>query len=436
MNSTINKSKTVNFADVAHGTLIFDKSDRVESLILELIDTKWVQRLRRISQTGNTKFVYMFAEHSRFGHCLGVAYLSSLLLKHLANQKNDILKEYGEAISAAAILHDIGHLAPGSHLAEHVWTSSESIVRHEQLTKRIIAEDPEIGLILDRRGSQIKQTAIDILTEAKDLPPWTVSLISGGGWNADRGNWSIVDSVMCAVTYGRYNVTALIDAFRLTDEGELVIQESRVDALTHFYVARNSMYRQVYQHRVLQTADSMTKALVRRIRSINPNDIFKDPVMDRILFKPGYQEDLSLEELFQIDEAWWQYHLNHWRQAKDSIIKDLALRLRDRNLLKTIHLDLDIEGELSSNSKKLIEEAQSECKKQGFDPDYYSVLIKEKDKHLGKVETPPRILRESGELVDVRTVEPLVSLLSEKSRLSKAWLAVPSEVKIALGKMR
>jgi HD superfamily phosphohydrolase len=76
--SNLNKSKTVNFADVAHGTLIFDKANSWDALILKLVDTAWVQRLRRISQTGNTKLVYMFAEHSRFGHSLGVAYLMKI----------------------------------------------------------------------------------------------------------------------------------------------------------------------------------------------------------------------------------------------------------------------------------------------------------------------------------------------------------------------
>ena len=102
----LNKSKTVNFADVAHGTLIFDKGNSWDAIILKLIDTAWVQRLRRISQTGNTRLVYMFAEHTRFGHSLGVAYLASLLLKHLEGDNPEIVAEYGPAVAAAAVLHE------------------------------------------------------------------------------------------------------------------------------------------------------------------------------------------------------------------------------------------------------------------------------------------------------------------------------------------
>ncbi len=436
MNTSINKSKTVNFADVAHGTLIFDKGDKNESLILELIDTKWVQRLRRISQTGNTKFVYMFAEHSRFGHSLGVAFLASTILKHLSHQRQNEIELYGEAIVAAAILHDVGHLAPGSHLAENVWSRKSGIFRHELLTQKIIEQDPEISQILSKRDPNLCSMVNRILAEDPSLPSWTTSLISGGGWNVDRGNWSIVDSVMCAVTYGRYNVTALIDAFRLTDAGQLVIQESRVDALSHFFVARNSMYRQVYQHRVLQTADSMTKILVERLRESDKELSFRDEIMDKMLYSESYQDNLSLEELFQIDESWWNYHLAHWCYSSDDIVKNLALRLRDRKFLKTINLSLNKSGGLSKDSLAVVEQAKKECLALDLDPNYYCLLIQEKDKHLGKSETPPKVLREDGSLIDAVDVEPLIAILSEKSKATKAWLAVPKEVKLSLGKNR
>lgn len=436
MDISIHKSKTVNFADVAHNTLIFDKLDPVESLVLELIDTAWVQRLRRISQTGNTKLVYMFAEHSRFGHCLGAAYLACMLLKHLSHQQKEEVEKYSLAVAAAAILHDVGHLAPGSHLAEHVWAQGSQIAKHEALTQKIVLFDPEISQILAARSPSLPQLVADILGEAAYLPSWVTSLISGGGWNVDRGNWSIVDSVMCAVTYGRYNVTALIDAFRLTDQGQMVIQESRLDALTHFFVARNSMYRQVYQHRVLQTCDAMTRTLVRIIREKKPCDLWKDTIMEKMLFSEDYQNNVSLEELFLIDESWWLYHLSHWCSSKDKDIADFSRRLRDRKIFKTISLDLDQGGDLTTNARQVVNDSERICAEYGYLPKYYSLLIKEKDKHLGKPETPPRVLRETGEIVDIKDIEPLTAYLSEKSKSSRAWLAVPKEIKEKLGKYR
>lgn len=436
----IQSSRTVNFADVAHSTLIFDRFHPVDSLVLKLIDTAWVQRLRRISQTGNTKLVYMFAEHSRFGHCLGVAYLASLLMRHLHEQKPEMIEPYQKAIGAAAILHDIGHLAPGSHLAERVWSHSNAeFIAHEELTMRIIMEDPEINGILEQESPGLSKLVCRILSSDETLPSWTYNMISGGGWNVDRGNWSIVDSVMCAVSYGRYNVTALIDAFRITPEGEIVIQESRLDALTHFFVARNSMYRQVYQHRVLQATDAMTRLLVQRIRSLGEEankEVFIDPVMRKILFSKQYGSSLTLEELYQITESWWEYHLTHWTKSKDPVVKDFSERLLNRKLFKTIHLSLDEQGNLTPESEDIVKKTKETATSLGLPPEYYTVMIKEKDKHRTKSERPPRVLQESGKLVEVKDAEPLVDLLNERSKTPRAWIAVPKEIKEKMGFQR
>ncbi len=439
-NEFINKSSTVNFSDVAHGTLIFDRNNPWDALALELIDTAWVQRLRRISQTGNTKFVYMFAEHSRFGHSLGVAFLALQMLKHLSTQRPELVKEWAPAIAAAAVLHDIGHVSPGSHLAEAVWSNrNKNKLHHEDLTMRVIREDKEISSILEKTEIGLTEKVIKILDEDSSIPNWATSLISGGGWNVDRGNWSIVDSVMCAVTYGRYNVTALIDAFRLTEEGTLAIQESRLDALTHFFVARNSMYRQVYQHRVLQATDAVSKILVRRIRDLAGKDLnlFLDPVMEKILNSNNPYQDMTLEELFKIDENWWGYHLSLWASdSNDSIVKDLSKRLLNRILPKTIHLELNKEGEYTEAAKATLKEAKKCLESLGFDPEYYLIEVNEKDSHRNTPETPPMVLRESGELIEVKEIEPLVVLLNDKSKSARAWLAVPKEVKQKLGRDR
>ena len=41
-------------------------------VILDLINTSEFQRLRRIKQLGTTSLTFHGAEHTRFGHCLGV----------------------------------------------------------------------------------------------------------------------------------------------------------------------------------------------------------------------------------------------------------------------------------------------------------------------------------------------------------------------------
>ena len=432
-----NSSSLVSFADVAHQTLSFDREN--SAIVLELIDTAWVQRLRNISQTGNTKLVYMFAEHSRFGHCLGVAYLANLLMANLKKFQEASVLEYENAVAAAAILHDIGHIAPGSHLAEKIWSKEEGAL-HEQATQRIILEDPEIVGILQKFDKNLPDTVCKILRGDSSVPAWTKSIISGGGWNADRGNWAIVDSAMCAVTYGRYNVVALIDAFRLDHNLNLVLGENRVDALTHFFVARDSMYRQVYQHRVLQAADALTGKIVQRLKDLVSEDIkqaentlkksniYFDQALITALTSKNYAKELSLQNLFEMTEHWWSYHLNKWTYSSDSILKDLSLRLRDRKLFKTIRLE--------SSKDQIVEKAKTVSKELGFDPNYYVCLIEEKDKHRGKKEETPKVILDSGNIVNATEVDPTIDAIMSRKPAERAWLSVPKEVKAALGRAR
>jgi uncharacterized protein len=447
------RSSTVSFADVAHQTLIFDRKNEEERLVLELMDTRWMQRLRHISQTGNTKLVYMFAEHSRFGHSLGVAYLAVLLMKNLRERSPHLVEPYKNAVAAAALLHDMGHVAPGSHLGEKTW-AEHNPGQHEQVTLRVIGEDAEIRNILARYNPDLSQLVINILSGQNCVPPWTKAVIGGGGWNADRGNWSMVDSAMCAVSYGRYNVTALIDAFRLSQEGELVLQENRLDALTHFFVARDSMYRQVYQHRVLQAADSLIRSLVLRLRDLLQGasdadaadrqleslSVFCDKTMLQALMSTRYAFELPLETIFCMTESWWNYHVGLWCQAKDKVVADLAQRCRDRRLFKTVRLDEhEWEGrgkEESKHAQSLLEQAKAAAESLGLPPRYYVCVIEEKDKHREKAEQLPMVALDNGEIVPLFKIEPMIDQIIKRPPNTRRWLAVPKSVKDQLGRMR
>ena len=53
-------------------------------VILDLINSKEVQRLRRIKQLGTSSFTFHGAEHSRFSHSLGVYEISRRICDMLA----------------------------------------------------------------------------------------------------------------------------------------------------------------------------------------------------------------------------------------------------------------------------------------------------------------------------------------------------------------
>ncbi len=117
------------------------------AIVEKLMDTPEVQRLRRVRQLGVTSLAFPGAEHSRFAHAIGAAFVMKLLLVRLraihgalpAAQR--VTEERAREALAAAFLHDLGH-GPLSHLFEDAIPGTPV---HETWTERIVL-DPSTGV--------------------------------------------------------------------------------------------------------------------------------------------------------------------------------------------------------------------------------------------------------------------------------------------------
>ena len=119
-------------------------------VILDLINTKEFQRLRRIKQLGTTSLTFHGAEHSRFTHSVGVYEITRRICDNF--QRNYPTKEAGDGLwddseklvaLCAALLHDIGH-GPYSHTFEHIFKTD-----HEAITAQILTDpSTEINQVL------------------------------------------------------------------------------------------------------------------------------------------------------------------------------------------------------------------------------------------------------------------------------------------------
>lgn len=128
------------FRDPIHGFIY------ATDLETEIIDSAPFQRLRNIKQLAMSNLVYHGAEHTRFGHSLGVMHLVDRAFKSvLANYKEqtgqDLFDErkaafYCQILRLIGLTHDIGH-APFSHASESVFPEGMS---HEDFSERIIQE--------------------------------------------------------------------------------------------------------------------------------------------------------------------------------------------------------------------------------------------------------------------------------------------------------
>src|SRR5947199_7470497 len=94
--------------DPIHGYIRVNETERT------VLDTRPVQRLRRLRQLAGSEFVYPAANHTRFEHVLGAMHLAGALSEVLPTHLN---AHDQEQIRLAALLNDISH-DPFSHVFE------------------------------------------------------------------------------------------------------------------------------------------------------------------------------------------------------------------------------------------------------------------------------------------------------------------------------
>ena len=113
---------------------IYGKVKIEEPVLLELIHSQPVQRLKKINQAGASQYLFTWKDVSRYEHCIGVMLL---LYKFGASLDEQI----------AGLLHDVPHTA-FSHVIDFVFENKNHEF-HEQFHEQIIA-DSEIKQILSK----------------------------------------------------------------------------------------------------------------------------------------------------------------------------------------------------------------------------------------------------------------------------------------------
>ena len=89
---------------------------RMTAVEKELIDSPFIQRLRRIHQLAGSYLVYPGATHTRFEHVIGTMHVAGQIAESLVRTSQLDADEVQE-VRIAALLHDVGH-GPFSHMYE------------------------------------------------------------------------------------------------------------------------------------------------------------------------------------------------------------------------------------------------------------------------------------------------------------------------------
>ena len=235
--TTLYQSKVKIFNDPVYGFV------RVPcGLLLDLIEHRYFQRLRRIGQNSLVHYIYPGALHTRFHHALGALHLMTQAIAVLRSKGVEITSAEEEGAQAAILLHDIGH-GPFSHTLEHTIIAAH----HEDLSDWLMrALNEEFDGKLD--------LAIQIF-ENRYPKHFLYQLISGQ-LDLDRMDYISRDAYFTGVAEGVIGHDRLISMLAVAN-GELVVEEKAIYSLERFLTARRLMYWQVYLHKTAISAEQM-----------------------------------------------------------------------------------------------------------------------------------------------------------------------------------
>ncbi|MFL2079208.1 HD domain-containing protein [Marinilactibacillus psychrotolerans] len=367
-------------------------------IILDLIDTKEFQRLRRIKQLGTAQFTFHGAEHSRFSHSLGVYEITRKIVDMFERNYSDEWDPNMRLVTlCAALLHDLGH-GPFSHTFEKIIGSD-----HEKFTTDIIlSEETEIHEVLSRVSPDFPNQVASVITKEHENPQ-VVQLISSQ-IDADRMDYLQRDAFFTGATYGAFDLSRILRVIRPYENG-IAFQYQGMHAVEDYIVSRFQMYMQVYFHPASRGMEVTLDRLLYRAKFLYQEEKLYPHFS---LLDPFFKDDYTIEDYLRLDDSVLQTAINLWTTSDDAYLSELSTMFLNRRPFKSVAYD-------KGRDEPIIEKLRDIVGNLKYDKELFTRINSSSDlpyDYKLKSKTPIHLMQADGSLIELSEASPIVKSLS------------------------
>lgn len=388
-----------------------------DDFVFKIIEHPFFQRLRRIKQLGLTHMVYPGALHTRFHHAMGAMHLMGEAIEVIRSKGHEITEAEAQAVTAAILLHDIGH-GPFSHALENCIVHD---ISHEDIS----------NIFMERLNSKFGgklQLAIDIFKN-KYHKKFLHQLVSSQ-LDVDRLDYLQRDSFFTGVSEGVISTERIIKMMDVVND-QLVIEAKGIYSIEKFITARRLMYWQVYLHKTVLSAEYLLLKILKRAKYLaeKGTDLFATPSFKEFLYNNYCKKDFEskpelLEAFARLDDFDIYASVKVWCDEKDPVLSCLCRNMINRQLfsveLQNVPFDIKkIEQIKQHISKKL--------KLKTGEEDYFVFTDKVENNAYDPMNLKINILFKDGRIVDIADASDQLNISVLSQTVTKYFLCYPKE---------
>lgn len=406
MRSSNNKLKIFN--DPIYGFITIPNS-----LVFDLIEHKYFQRLRRISQMGMSYLVYPGAHHTRFHHAIGSMSLMQKAVNVLRSKEVYISNDEEIALYVAILLHDIGH-GPFSHAMEH---SIVNGISHEEISLKFME-----NLNTEFNGSL---TLAIKMFKGEYQRKFMCQLISSQ-LDMDRADYLKRDSFYTGVAEGNINSERLITMLNVVND-QIVIEEKGIYSVEKFLISRRFMYWQVYLHKTGLVAEQILMRVLKRAKELveNRENLEASKPLQYFLKNTingsNFNEE-SLKVFSQLDDYDIISAMKAWQYHDDFVLKNLCDIVINRDLLKVKMKNKPVKASVLNNHKAALQEKYGIT---NAEADYFVFEGKVTNQAYNNSKEQINILLKTGKTKDIVKASDQLNLKALSKPITKYYICYP-----------